>query len=266
MAPRRPLSELSAWTSGVLGSVLLLGCTSTTQLEAIHTQLSQIESRVGRLQAESSNKEEIAALEGRLSDESRRILRADADLLVEVNRLSGQIVELEQQLNDTLYRIEQLSQQVATTNQELRQLVASPPIPAGEGGIPIDTSDPEALYQSAYADHRRGNYQLAILAFREYLESFPEAEQADNALYWTGQSYFLQKRYSSAISAFTDLLARYPASDKGTSALLRRAFALLERGDREEGINQLKELVDEHPSSAEAHLAREELSLRGTIN
>ena len=139
------------------------------------------------------------------------------------------------------------------------------PLLAGEGGrLPVDASDPEALYQSAYADHRRGNHNLAILAFREFLDSFPEAEQADNALYWTGESYLLQKRYSSAISAFTDLLARYPASDKGTSALLRRAFALLERGDREQGINQLRELVQEHPSSAEADLAREQLGLHGT--
>ena len=265
MALRRPLSELSTWTSGVLGSFLLFGCTSTSQLEAIHTQLSQIESQVGRLQAESSNKEEIAALEGRLSDESRRILRAEADLLAEVNRLSEQIVELDQHLNDTLSRIAELSQQVAATNQELQQLVAAPPIPSREGG-PIDASDPEALYESAYADHRRGNYQLAILAFREYLDSFPEAEQADNALYWTGESYFLQKRYSSAIGAFTDLLARYPASDKGTSALLRRAFALLQLGDREQGINQLRELVQEHPSSTEADLAREELGLHGNTN
>ena len=267
MPLRRPASELSALTSGVVGLLLLSGCSSNSQFEAIQSQLSQIEGQVRQLQAESSNKAELAALEGRLSDESQRILRADADLLTEFSRLSEHIVDLEQQFGDTQVQIDQLSKQVAEANRKLKEWMAAPTLPATEGGrLRVDASDPEALYQSAYEDHRRGNYHLAILAFREYLDSFPEAEQADNALYWTGESYFLQERYSSAISAFTDLLARYPASDKATSALLRRAFALLKRGDRDEGIDQLRELVREHPSSAEADLASEELGLHGTIN
>ena len=261
MVHRYPNTGLAALKSGAVAALLLAGCTSTGQLDSIGLQLSEISRQVQVLQADTASNEELAAVEGRLAVGSDRLLRAEADILVEVNRLADQILALEEQLKDTLYRIDQLSQQVASTNQELKALVAAPAVRVTEGGrLAGNPGAPETLYDSAYAHHESGNHRLAILGFQEFLATFPEAEQADNALYWIGESYFSQDQFSRAIAAFSEVLARYPASEKVASARLRRGIAYLKQGDREEGMNQLRELVLEHPSSAEATFAREELS------
>ena len=73
----------------------------------------------------------------------------------------------------------------------------------------------------------RGNYDLAVLGFRQYLESFPDTELADNASYWIGESYYSQGKYQQAIREFDGILRRYPRSDKLASGLLKKGYAYL---------------------------------------
>ena len=251
------------------GTVFLLcgGCASSGQLDSIEASLAEIQAEVHELADSASSKEEVAGLGDRLSDSATQLMRADADLLAEVGQLSEQITELEDQLRDTLRGLDQLAQKVTDTNEELRALSLAMPLHSTEGGRPpIDTSDPEALYNSGYSEYQRGNYRLAVLAFGAYLESYPDTERADNALYWMGESYYSQRRYSQAIGAFSDLLTRYPGSDKVASARLLRGFSYLERGEHPEGVGELRDLIRDRPSSAEAALAQEELSKLEALN
>ncbi len=121
-------------------------------------------------------------------------------------------------------------------------------------------SDPQALYQTAYNDYLRGNYDLATLGFRQYLEAFPGTELADNAAYWIGECYFSQGKYQQSIREFDDILGRYPRSDKLASALLKKGYAYLEMGEREQGVVQLRHVLREYPGTDEANLARQRLN------
>ena len=121
------------------------------------------------------------------------------------------------------------------------------------------TSDPKSLYPTAYNDCLRSNYDLAVLGFRQYLESFPDTELADNASYWIGESYYSQGKYQQAIREYDSILRRYPRSDKLASALLKKGYAYLELGQREQGEVQLQHVIREYPSTDEANLARQRL-------
>ena len=241
-----------------MGVCLFGGCSSSRQLESIESQLAQISTQITTLQTELSSKQELAALEGRVIEETERLLRAEADTRLDVGQLSNRISELEARLADTLYRIDQLSQQIARTNQELDALLAAVPA-GGEGPGPPSITDPVLLYEEAYADFRRQNYDLAIVGFREYLDTFPETELADNALYWLGECYFNLGRFAEAVAEFSGVLSRYSRSERIVSAMLRRGVAYLAMGESEEGVNQLERLVREYPSSEEADIAREQL-------
>ncbi len=65
-------------------------------------------------------------------------------------------------------------------------------------------------YQAAYRDYQRGNFDLAIEGFRDFLATSPQSDLADNAAYWVGESLFSQKKYRDAIEQFG---ARHPAVD-----------------------------------------------------
>ena len=55
------------------------------------------------------------------------------------------------------------------------------------------------------------------------------------------------------------MLSRYPRSDKAAGATLKRGYAQLELGDRQQGISQLRKVIRSYPASDEANLARQRL-------
>lgn len=247
------------------------GCVSSSDIDAINSQLADIQRQVLQLQKETSSKHEIAALREGAESRTQELLRSQADVQVEIEDLSSQIQELQAKLEDTNYRLSQLSQQIAATNQELktfRSARVGPPEPGfGDGTPPAGTesegTDPRNLYQAAYNDYLRGNYDLAIIGFRQYLNSFPTTDLADNAAYWIGESHYRQGKYDEAARQFDTVLNQYPNSDKVPSAMLKKGYAYLKVDERSKGVVQLQHVIRRYPESDEADLARQQLDSLG---
>lgn len=250
------------------------GCVSSTDIEGLQSQLNEIQRQILQVQREAPSKDEVSSLQASVGRQMEMLLKSEADMQVRLNGLSDQIEQLQAKLEDTNYRLAQLSQTIAATNQELKSYRNTPPAyPAtpGEGGTEGEggpaaaaprspaTSDPESVYQTAYNDYLRGNYDLAERQFQDYLATFPDSELADNAVYWIGESYYRQRRFRQAIEQFDQVLNRYPRSDKLPSAVLKKGYAHLELGERSQGVVQLQYVLREYPNSDEANLARERL-------
>lgn len=230
------------------------GCVTTSDIEDLQLQLRRIEDQVGMVRAESSSKAEVQGLQEEMSERMKELLRVEADMQIELSQLSGQIDQLEASLEDTNYRLDQLSKQISAVIQQLQA--------AGGGGPGPDSgpvSDPRAMYDSAYSDYLRGDYDLAVSGFEQYLANFPDTDLADNAAYWIGESYFSQGRYNDAVQEFDRILSDYPRSDKRASALLKKGYAYLELGDRRRGVNHLEQVLRDHPGTDEADLAQQRL-------
>jgi tol-pal system protein YbgF len=125
------------------------------------------------------------------------------------------------------------------------------------------SADPTEIYQSAYRDYQRGNYDLAIEGFREFLDVNKQPDLADNASYWIGESLFSQKKYREAVSEFDNVVNKYPKSDKVPGALLKKGYAYISIGEKAQGVVQLQYVLHEHPRSQEASLARQKLKQLG---
>ncbi|HUF78357.1 MAG TPA: tol-pal system protein YbgF [Thermoanaerobaculia bacterium] len=246
------------------------GCVSSSDIEGLSTQISDVQRQVLQMQMQTSSKEEVASLEQTLENRMERVIQSEADMQVRLGELSSQIEQLQAKLEDTNYRLAQVSQQIAATNQELRAFRTQAEATAARPGTESEPApnrpgpiDPEALYQQAYDDYLRGNYDLAIASFEEYLENFPNTDLADNATYWIGESYYRQEKFRQAIDQFERVLRRYPRSEKAPGALLKKGYAYLELGERSQGIVQLQYVIREHPSSDEAEIARDRLRALG---
>jgi len=248
----------------LLASLALTGCVSSTDIDELRAQLAEIQRQVLQIQAQTSSKEEVANLQENLRAQTDQLLKAEADMRADLGSLSNQISTLQGQLEDTNYRLGQLSQQIASTSQDLKAVRSAAIPPAGETlPAPISATDPESLYQTSYSDYLRGNYDLALLGFRQYLEAYPDTDLADNASYWIGECFYRQQKYAEAIAEYDQVFARWPRSDKTASALLKKGYALIELGRRDEGIARLQEVVSTFPSSDEANLARQRLQSLG---
>jgi tol-pal system protein YbgF len=124
-------------------------------------------------------------------------------------------------------------------------------------------ADPQDLYRSAYNDYLRGNYDLAIAGFRQFLGLFPASDLADNSLYWIAESYFSQGQFRQAIDEFASISTLYSNSERLASALLRQGYAWLELNDTQQARRVLRSVVESYRGSDEAILAQRQLDNLG---
>ncbi len=131
------------------------------------------------------------------------------------------------------------------------------PAPATPAGPP---PAPRELYSQAYADYARGNYDLAMQGFGEYIRNYPGTDFTDNAQYWIGDCLYGKKQYAEAIDAWNALFRDYPSSDKLPDARVKKGMALEKLGRRSQALIEYRYVVDRFPNSPAARIARERLN------
>lgn len=127
----------------------------------------------------------------------------------------------------------------------------APPIAAGPS--------PQEIYNNAYSDYLKGNYELAIEGFKLYRDQFAESPLADNALYWIGECYFSLKKYEDAIAAFNEVILYYPKGDRVPAAYLKKGLCYLEMDQKEEALAVFKLLISRFPLEEEAKIAQQKI-------
>ncbi|HDQ44422.1 MAG TPA: tol-pal system protein YbgF [bacterium] len=213
----------------------------------IEDQLTGLQSRNDRLGRELEEiRKELAA-----SREEQR--RTRADILSEISVFKEQAYFLRSQIDDTGSRMSRLLQ-----NMEGRHV---PVVPEDSARRPAAADDitPKALYDAAYLDLVRKNYDLALEGFREYLRRYPVSEYADNAQYWIGEIFYARRDYTRALEEFSKVPAHYPEGRKVPSALLKAGYSLSELNRHSEAVSVFREIIRRFPQSEEAGLARARL-------
>jgi len=231
----------------LLATSLLNGCVSRREIIQFKQDLATVQEQNRRLEERSSRLDSLLTAYSQLL----QTMKAEMSLYSE---------EIQQRLNNLDAGLEDLSSLYSQSYQR-----RSSPIdrPVSSDTTPetahLSQVDPKKLYDAAYLDLTKGNYQLAISGFSQYLQHFPDTPLSDNALYWIGESYYAQAQYDKAVIEFQKLLKDYPTGDKVPAALYKIGLSYLELRDRKLGNQFLKRVVDEFPRSPEAKLAKEKL-------
>ena len=273
----------------ILSSIVMLaaalaaaGCISTSDFEAAQRQISELQEELANIKRTASSKDEVQNVNVRIAEQTETLLRSNATLVTKVSEIEERIQSTQGAVEQSTHRLDQIAQQVARNQRELEEMRArvttmQTPAPAADGGgqatgeltvpaaaIPATPAmDPMQTYQAAYRDYQRGNFDLAIDGFRDFLSASANSDLADNASYWIGESLFSQKKYREAIGQFDAVVNKYPKSDKVPGALLKKGYAYIAVGERAQGVVQLQYVLHEHPKSQEASLARQKLKQLG---
>ena len=160
---------------------------------------------------------------------------------------------LSEQLSSTNQRIDRLSEQLA----QVRKLVEN--LPKLPTFTQITPGNPDQLFAAAYGDYSRGNYDLAISEFRQYVETYPTSEMADNAQYWIGECLYSKKQLNEAIAEFDKVSMLFPKGDKVPAARLKKAMVLMDLGQADAARAELTAIIRLYPRSNEAVLAKQQL-------
>lgn len=138
------------------------------------------------------------------------------------------------------------------------EVPGEPEVPAASSATVYQSrSGAQQLYRKALDLAQGEKPERARPLFQEFLQKYPKNALAPNALYWLGETYYAQKDYPQAILAFKDVTARYPEHHKSAAALLKIGMSYRNVGDTDNALFYLRTLVDEHPGSEPARMARE---------
>lgn len=268
----------------VLPLVLAVGCASTGDVKRLSDQLTDLQDQIADLKRQVSSKEEVQQLNSRVAQQTESLLKSNADLSIKVADIDDTLQNAQGTAEQTNYRLDRIAQQVTELRRDVDNLKAGAPAPVSAGSTTapgtfaggtairdevtvqppaISTEDPVELYQTAYRDYQRGNYDLAIQGFSDFIRENPNSDLSDNAAYWIGESLFSQKKYREAIEQFDKVVNGHPRSDKVPGSLLKKGYAYVEIGQKAQGIVQMQYVLHEHPKSPEASLARQKLKALG---
>jgi tol-pal system protein YbgF len=194
-------------------------------------------------------------------EEERAAKNSSADLIPLLEDLSSRMDRLENQLRDLLDGLAR-SRPAGRAAPDAAAAASGDTFDGEAGAAPSPVNEARELYEVAYTEVTRGHYDLAITSFQEFLDRYPNDDLADNALYWIGESHYVQREFQAAVDSFVRLLDTYPKGDKVPAALLKLGYAFAEEGDLETSQRYLERLVAEYPTSDEAQKARERMAQR----
>lgn len=239
--------------------------------------------------------ERVARLEKRLSNEALMdVIKRSDQLQREVQRLNGEVEQLTHELSavkkqqtDMFLSLEQRLQPEAVPQAPAEQgasaigaapasvpvtappvsaakpvvpPVAPPPVVPVKAVSPSDEAGREAAYQKALGLLKEGKYPDSIREFKKFQTVYPSGEYVDNAVYWTGEAYYVLRDLPSSKEAFRKLTKDFPQSTRVPDAMLKLAYIEYDSGLWSNAKNALHDVIKRYPGSKVAEFAEKRLT------
>jgi tol-pal system protein YbgF len=118
---------------------------------------------------------------------------------------------------------------------------------------------PDQLYKEAYNAFNEKKYKESRKKMQDFLGKYPKHNLAGNAIFWIGETYYMEKSYEDAILAYEDVLQKHKDNPKVPSAMLKQAYAFLKISDKKAAKAILNDLIKKYPKDKMASTARDKL-------
>jgi len=103
----------------------------------------------------------------------------------------------------------------------------------------------------------RGSLNTAQMAFRSFLENFPDHQLAPRAQFFLADILEQENRPDEAVAEFLRVAELYPSADQVAMALYRIALIYVEQENVDEAVIYLERLTNTYPDSGPAEIAQE---------
>lgn len=160
----------------------------------------------------------------------------------------------EQKITEMEERLKGLEGKIKHVESE--KSIAAKEVLSGPTGVSAAMGD---LYKDAYETFQKGNLEGARKKFEAFLKQYPNTELSGNAQFWIGETYYQKKDFEKAILEYEKAIAKHPESGKIPAALFKQAIAFLELGDKTNGRNLLRKVIERYPHSEQAKMAKKKL-------
>ena len=179
------------------------------------------------------------------------------------DQLSGQIQALNDTMDEIKVRLAKVTKQLEDMQAAQQSLGAQQAQQQAQHDAQAQAPPPDVLYNNGLRDYNGAKNDLALQEFSDYVKYYPNTELAGNCYFYLGEIQFRQGNYQQAAQNYDQVLQNFPSGNKAASAQLKKGLALVELGKQDEGVSELRRLIQRYPHSPEALQARERLRKLG---
>jgi tol-pal system protein YbgF len=180
-----------------------------------------------------------------------------------LDQLSGQIQALNDTMDELKVRLAKVSKQLEDMQSAQQSIQAQQAQQQAQQQAAASAPPPDVLYNNALRDYNGGKPDLASQEFSDYIKFYPNTDLAGNCYFYLGELQFKGGNYQQAAQSYDQVLQNFPSGNKAASAQLKKGFALIELGKQDDGVAELRHVVQRYPHSPEALQARDRLRKLG---
>ncbi|HEY6339118.1 MAG TPA: tetratricopeptide repeat protein [Candidatus Sulfotelmatobacter sp.] len=202
----------------------------------------------------------INALQGTLQT---NLQKQQGDSSAKLDQLSGQIQSLNDTMDELKVRLAKVSKQLEDMQSAQQNAAATQTQLQAQQQAQAAAPPPDVLYNNGLRDYNANNNDLATQEFSDYIKFYPNTDLAGNAYFYLAEIQYRQGNYQQAVQSYDQVLQNFPSGNKAASSQLKKGFALIELGKKDDGVTELRHLLQRYPHSPEALQARERLRKLG---
>jgi len=200
---------------------------------------------------------------GALNSLQTTLQKQQADGGSKADQLSGQIQALNDTMDEVKVRLAKVTKQLEDMQASQQSLAAQQATQQATAAAQQQAPPPDVLYNNGLRDYNGGKNDLALQEFSDYIKYYPNTDLAGNSYFYLGELEFRQANYQQAAQSYDQVLQNFPSGTKAASAQLKKGFSLIELGKQDDGVSELRHLIQRYPRSPEALQARDRLRKLG---
>lgn len=188
----------------------------------------------------------------------------------QLRSMNGRVEEMQHKISVLEQRLDRMAEDLEIRLQRIEDAIAAGGAinpPSGESdtpsggpavtpqaralemaGLPDDAS-PREQYDFAFELLKKRDFQGASVALEAFLDKNPDDPLAGNAIYWLGETHYVQKDYRAAAKVFLDGYQKYPTGTKAPDNLLKLGMSLAAYGDTDSACKTFKRLLTTFPKA-----------------
>jgi tol-pal system protein YbgF len=245
------------------------------EMVQLQTQVQQLQEQMTAMQRSfdermgvmknlvETNTDTVNKVVGAMQTMSQTLSKQQAEGGTKTDQLSGQIQALNDTMDEIKVRLAKVSKQLEDMQAAQQTLTATQAAQQAQQQAQAQAPPPDVLYNNALRDYNGGKNDLASQEFSDYVKFYPNTDLAGNCYFYLGEIQFRMGNYQQAAQSYDQVLQNFPSGNKAASAQLKKGFSLIELGKQDDGVNELRHLIQRYPHSPEALQARDRLRKLG---
>lgn len=252
----------------VLAATLPASAGTKEQLIQIQTQIQALQDQMARMQQSFDERMGVMRnLVEQTTDSVNRmnttLVSLDKGLKTTVADSGGKVDQLSTQVQSLQDSVDELKTRIARVSKQLEDMQAAQQTLNTASLTTTQVPPADVLYNNALRDYNAAKYDLSQQQFSDYMRYYSTTELAGNAQFYLADILYRKGDFGSAVTEYDKVLEQFPGGNKAQAAQLKKGYALLELGQRDAAVRELRSLVARYPRSAEATQARERLTKLG---